>query len=165
MASPERSRDPVLKLQLYLSFALYKALTLTLRNAQSVCVEALRDELTRLQSANGDLSATVDMLRSQIQVLERQILELQRHRTSDFDWDSFDMSMIEAPATSGPGPRPGLPKDFSHDSSDSGVFDMSNPPPKASSRTQEELRTKTVVVGVALAILKSRDPSAARLCL
>jgi len=59
----------------------------------SVRLEALQDELMRLQNANGDLTETINRLRGQIMQLQHENEVLKRKSMSEvLDWADFDMN-------------------------------------------------------------------------
>jgi bZIP transcription factor len=59
----------------------------------SVRLEALQDELMRLQNTNGDLTETINRLRGQIMQLQHENEVLKRKSVSEvLDWADFDMN-------------------------------------------------------------------------
>lgn len=89
----------------------------------STRLDALKEELVRLQFNNDGLFETISNLQAQIALLQRENAQLRRNGTSNIDWDNFDMSAMDAEILNQPLAPPELKTEPDNDS---GVFDLSS---------------------------------------
>jgi predicted nuclease with TOPRIM domain len=104
----------------------------------STRLDALQDELVRLQSDNSTLSETVSTLRAQIVLLQRENAQLERNSTGNLDCDNFDMSAMDPESLNETLLTAQLKPELSNDS---GIFDVSSSARQAS---QSQLDSKGV---------------------
>lgn len=95
----------------------------------STRLDALQEELGRLQSNNSTLSETISTLRAQIEILQRENTQLKRKSIGNLDWDNFNMSGMDPESLSETLRAPELKTELSNDS---GVFDVSSTSRQAS---------------------------------